>query len=72
MALTMGSYNGQVPGTLLVAGNSLHFVETHARVGPEQFLALRALKVTPPFAHNNNDSQFNTPPADSLSKVAYA
>lgn len=35
----------QVPGTLLVAGNELHFVETHARVAPGDYLGLRALKV---------------------------
>lgn len=36
--------HGRVPGTLLVAGNSLHFVEMHARVGPGEYLGLRALK----------------------------
>lgn len=35
--------HGRVPGTLLVAGNSLHFVETHARVGPAEYLGLRTL-----------------------------
>ncbi len=40
----------QVPGTLLVAGNALHFVETHARVAPADYLGLRALKV-PPLRH---------------------
>ncbi len=34
-----------MPGTLLVAGNQLHFVETHARVAPADYLGLRALKV---------------------------
>jgi len=36
--------HGRVPGTLLVAGNELHFVETHARVAPGDYLGLRALK----------------------------
>lgn len=35
----------QVPGTLLVAGDDMHFVQTRARVSAADYLGLRALKV---------------------------
>ncbi len=35
----------QVPGMLLIAGDDLHFVQTHARVSAADYLGIRALKV---------------------------
>jgi hypothetical protein len=35
----------QVPGTLLLEGDDLHFVQTHARVSASDYLGLRALRV---------------------------
>lgn len=35
----------QVPGTLLLEGDDMHFVQTHAHISASDYLGLRALRV---------------------------